>query len=37
MYGEVVRTDRALKSTGSEEDALLEILTARLATRPGRR
>ncbi len=37
IYGEVVRTDRALKSTGSEEDALLEILTARLATRPGRR
>ena len=37
MYGEVVRTDRALKSTGSEEDALLEILTARLATRPRRR
>lgn len=37
MYGEVVRTDRALKSTGSEEDALLEILTARLATPPGRR
>ncbi len=31
MYAEVVRTDAALKSTGSDKDALLEILTARLA------
>ena len=34
MYGELVRTDRSLKSTGGDEDALLEILTARLATPP---
>jgi len=34
MYGEVVRTDRSLKSTGAHEEALLEILTARLATPP---
>lgn len=35
MYAEVVRTDAALKSTGGDKDALLEILTARLATRPA--
>ena len=35
MYAEVVRTDGALKSTGGDKDALLEILTARLATRPA--
>lgn len=34
MYAEVVRTDLALKSTGGDNDALLEILTARLAARP---
>lgn len=36
MYAEVVRTDLALKSTGGDDDALLEILTARLAARPVR-
>ena len=34
MYAEVVRTDAALKSTGGNKDALLEVLTARLASRP---
>lgn len=34
MYAEVVRTDAALKSTGGNKDALLEVLTARLATKP---
>lgn len=34
MYGELLRTDRSLKSTGGAEEALLEILTARLATPP---
>ncbi len=37
MYAELVRTDRSLKSTGGDEDALLEILTARLATPPASR
>ena len=35
MYAAVVRTAGALKSTGGDKDALLEILTARLATRPA--
>ena len=34
MYAEAVRTDAALKSTGGNKDALLEILTARLSSRP---
>ena len=34
MYAEVVRTDAALKSTGGNKDALLEVLTARLSSRP---
>ncbi len=36
MFAELVRTDAGLKSTGSDRDALLEILTARLAARPDR-
>ena len=37
LYAEVARTDLALKSTGGDPDALLEILTARVAARPVRR
>ena len=34
MFNEVMCTDRALKSTGGNSAALLDILTARLSTRP---
>ncbi len=34
MFAEVTRTDRDLKSTGGDDAALLEVLTARLAARP---
>ena len=36
MYAEVIRTDIALKSSGSDDKAQLEILTARLAAEPKR-
>jgi len=37
MLAHLVRADLDLKSTGGDDAALLEILTLRLASRPGRR